>query len=78
MKRGKSKKTKFIATVKEEEVKHVDKIAEDLSNDGIQIDNVSKLFGIISGESPSSLDELKSKYEPKGISIERGDREYST
>jgi hypothetical protein len=70
----KSKITKFIATVKEDYVKDVDKIAEDLSNDGVHIDKVSKLFGIISGNSQSSLEELKSKYEPKGISFEH-DRE---
>jgi len=67
----KSKNTKFIATVKEDDVKDVDKIAEDLSSDGIQIDKVSKLFGIINGNSHSSLEELKSKYEPKGISFEQ-------
>lgn len=74
MKTGKSKETKFIATVSEKKLKHVDKIAKDLSNDGLQIENVSKMFGIISGKSQSSIDELKTKYQSQNISFEN-DRE---
>lgn len=76
MKKSKSKETKFIATVSENKIKHVDKIAEDLKNDGIKVDQISSMFGIINGKSKSSLEELKAKYQSKGISIEP-DREVS-
>ncbi len=76
MKRGKSKETKFIATVSGNKIKHVDKIAEELIKDGIKVDNVSQMFGIINGKSEASLEELKTKYQSRGISIEP-DREVS-
>lgn len=70
MKKGKSTKTKFIATVSEKEINLVDKIAKDLKNDGNKIEKVSSMFGIINGKSDSSLEELKARYQSRGISIE--------
>ena len=70
MKKSKSKETKFIATVSENKISHVERIAEDLAKDGIQVDKVSKMFGIISGKSKSSLDELKMKYGSRDLCIE--------
>lgn len=70
MKTAKEGKTKFIATVQEDKVAHIDKIAQSLKNDGVNVGKVSSLFGIISGKSNDSLEELKSKYEPRGLTIE--------
>ncbi len=76
MKTAKSKETKFIATVSGNKLKHIDKIAKDLIKDGVKVDNVSQMFGIINGKSKSTLNELKIKYKSKGILIE-SDREVS-
>ena len=68
--KAKGQKTKFIATLDENKIQHIDKFAENLKQDGITVDQVSRMFGIISGKADASLDELKSKYEPKGMKIE--------
>lgn len=69
---GKPKKTSFIATLDENKIQHIDKFAQSFKDDGVKVEKVSPMFGIISGKSDASLDELKSKYEHKGLKIELG------
>jgi len=70
MKTGKLRETKFIATVNENKINQVNEIADDLIRDGVKVENISEMFGIINGKSKSSLEELKAKYKSKGLSIE--------
>lgn len=72
----KAGKTKFIVTLPKNKIPHIDKIAQTLKDDGVKVEQVSSMFGIISGNAKSTLQELKQKYEPKGLTIEP-DREVS-
>jgi hypothetical protein len=67
---GKKKQTKFIATLDENKIQHIDKFAKTFKDDGVKARIISSLGGIISGQSNESLEELKMKYEPKGLKIE--------
>ena len=52
---GKKKQTKFIATLDENKIKHIDKFAQTFKDDGVKAKIISPLGGIISGESKDSL-----------------------
>jgi hypothetical protein len=74
MKKSGKEPTRFVATVAEAKKNQVASIARSLQKDGLSIDHVSSLFGIITGHTTLSLSELQAQYHAQGIHFE-SDRE---
>ena len=73
MKRGKQKSKKFIATVEESKMNKIHQIAKSMEEDGVQVDQVLSLSGIITGTAPDL--EALNKFKSKGINTIEEDRE---
>jgi hypothetical protein len=73
MKREKSNTKKFIATVDEDKMDAIQDIATHMKNEGVKVDQVLSMSGIITGKA-SSMEELD-KFKSKGIKSIEEDRE---
>lgn len=72
MKKGKKKQMKFIATIEENKIEAVDKIAKLLKDDGVKVNQVLTFSGIITG-STQSLDDIN-KFKDFGIKTVEEDK----
>lgn len=70
MNKGKKEATKFVATVAETQKGKVAGIARRLTKEGIVVEHVSSLFGIITGHAFMPLSELQAKYNTPDIQFE--------